>query len=253
MCRYAGANFQLISELSIPILNRIVPGGFKYGQLLMVTYEPDSVWYETSLTIGALGLKNGLRIEYHSYEHIPSEVRSFLANLGVDVGKLEAEDKLRIEDSYTGQTGLGLPEMPAGKKVPIQPLKLSDSSIEFAQHIKAGIPESDRRLLHIDDNTSILLQYNDEKTIVNFVRTRMIHWARARETTYLVSAPSGVASDAFSRQLESSFDGKIDVKSEEKEGQIQHYLRIRTLRGRPCDSRWRKLRVLENGEVTLVD
>ena len=166
----------MIKELSIPILKQIVPGGFKYGQLLLVTYEPDSVWYETSLTIAALALKDGLRIEYHSYEHIPSEVRSSLAKLGLDVKKLEEEDRLRIHDSYTGQTGLGLPETPARSKVPVQPLKLSDSSIEFAQHIKAGIPESDRRLLHIDDNTSILLQYNDEKTVVNFIRTRMIPW-----------------------------------------------------------------------------
>ena len=219
----------------------------------MVTYEPDSVWYETSLTIAALALKDGLRIEYHTYEHIPGEVRSSLANLGVDVKKLEVEDKLRIEDSYTGQTGLGLPEKPARKKVPIIPLKLSDSSIEFAQHMKAGIAESDRRLLHIDDNGGILLQYNDEKTVVNFVRIRMVPWARARETTYLVGFLSGIASETFYKQVGSLFDGTIDFRSEEKEDQLQQYLRMRTLRGRACDSRWRKLRVLENGEVTLVD
>jgi KaiC/GvpD/RAD55 family RecA-like ATPase len=243
----------LTSELSIPILSRLVPGGFKYGQLLFVVYEPDSIWYETSLTIAAQALKDGLRIEYHAYAHIPSEVRSYLTNLGVDVKKLEGEDNLRIEDSYTGQTGLGVPETPAGKKVPVQPLRLSDSSIEFAQHIKAGIPESDRRLLHIDDDTSVLLQYNDEKTVLNFVRTRMIPWARARETTYLISGSTGVGSDAFTKQVASYYDGIIDMKSEEKEDQIQHYLRIRTLRGQACDSRWRKLRLLENSEVTLAD
>jgi KaiC/GvpD/RAD55 family RecA-like ATPase len=243
----------LISELSIPILTRIIPRGFRYGQLLLVTYEPDSVWYETSLTIAAQALKDGLRIEYHTYEHIPSEVRSAIANLGLDVKKLEDEDKLRIEDSYTGQTGLGLPEKPARKKVPIIPLKLSDSSIEFAQHMKAGIEEADRRLLHIDDNGAILLQYNDEKTVINFVRTRMVPWARTRETTYLVGFLSGVGSEAFYKQVGSLFDGIIDFKSEETEGQIQHYLRMRSLRGQACDSRWRKLRLLESGEVTLVD
>ena len=241
----------MTGELAIPILSRIAPGGFKYGQLLLVFYEPDSVWYETSLTIAAQALKDDLRIEYHTYEHIPSEVRSSLANLGLDVKKLEEDDRLRIHDSYTGQTGLGLAEIPFRSKVPVQPLKVTDSSIEFAQHMKAGIPESDKRLLHIDDNTSILLQYNDEKTVANFLRTRMIPWARARDTTYLISGPSGVASNAFIRAQASYYDGIIDIKSEEKEGEIQHYIRIRILRGQSCDSRWRRLNVLGNGEVTL--
>jgi KaiC/GvpD/RAD55 family RecA-like ATPase len=243
----------LTSELSIPILNRIVPGGFKYGQLLFVGYEPDSVWYETSLTIAGLALKGGLRVEYHSYEHIPGEVRSSLAILGVDVKRLEVEDKLRIEDSYTVQTGLGLPEKPAKKQVPVIPLKLSESSIEVAQHMKAGIAESDRRLLHIDDNAGVLLQYNDEKTFLNFVRTRMVPWARARETTYLIGFLIEVASEAFYKQVGSLLDGRIDFKSEEKEDEIRHYFRMRTLRGQTCDSRWKELRVQENGEITLVD
>lgn len=217
----------------------------------MVVYEPDSIWYDTSLTITALALKEGTRVEYHTYEHIPAEVRSSLSKLGVELKKLEGEDRLRIHDSYTGQTGLGQSEAPTKSKVPIQPLKLSDSSIEFAQHIKAGIPERDRRLLHIDDNMGILLQYNDEKTVINFGRTRMVPWVRARETTYLVSILSGIASDAFYKQIGSFFDGIIDFKGEEKEGQIKQYCRIRSIRGQSCDSRWRSLGVLDNGEVTL--
>lgn len=243
----------MTSELSIPILKELVPGGFQYGQLLLVFYEPDSLWYDTSLTIAAQALKEGIRVEYHTYEHIPNEVRSTITKLGLDVKKLEEEDRLRIHDSYTSQTGLGQPETLERSNMPIQPLKLSDSSIEFSQHIKAGIPETDRRLLHIDDNMGILLQYNDEKTVLNFARTRMIPWARARETTYLLSILNGVASDAFYKQITSSFDGIIDFKSQEKEDRIEHYLRVRTVRGKSCDSRWRKLSVLDSGEVTLMD
>lgn len=243
----------MATSLAIPILKELVPSGFHYGQLLLVVYEPDSLWYDASLTIAALALKDGIRIEYHTYEHIPSEVRSSLTKLGIDVKKLEEIDALRIHDSYTGQTGLGQPETLARSDTPIQPLKLSDSSIEFAQHIKSGIPESDRRLLHIDDNMGTLLLYNDEKTIITFARTRMIPWARARETTYLLSILGGVASDTLYKQIGSSFDGIIDFKSVEKKGQMQHQLRIRALRGKSYDSRWRKLKVLDNGEVRLSD
>ncbi len=241
------------NALAIPILNELVPGGFEYGQLLLVVFEPDSIWYETSLTIAAKSIRNGTRIEYHTYEHIPSETREALAALGLNVKQLEEEDKLRILDSYTGQTGLGSPETPAKSKVPIQPLKLSDSSIDFAQHLKAGIPEADKRILHIDDNWSVMLQYNDEKTVINFGRTRMIPWARARETTYMVPNMRGIASDVFFDQLESIFDGIIDFRSEEKSGQVEHLVRVRLMRRKKYDSRWHKLQILDNGEVALAD
>ena len=245
----------MTNELSIPVLNRIVPSGFKYGQVLMINYEPDSLWYETSLTIAALGLKDDLKVEYHTYQHFPSEVRSSLADLGIDVKRFEAEDKLRIEDSYTGQTGLGLPEAPSKKKVPSvsASLKLSDTSIAYAQQIKVGIPESDKRVLHIDDDVSVIFHHNDDKTSLNFVRTRLVPWARAREMTILISWSPAIVSEALTKEMGTFVDGIIDFKSEEREGEIQQYVRVRTLRGHSCDSRWRKLRVLENSEVTLVD
>ncbi len=247
------AKNSLATKLEIPLLEELVPGGFEYGQLLLVLYEPDSLWYETSLTISAQSIRNGTRIEYHTYEHIPNETREALAALGLNVKQLEEEDKLRILDSYTSQTGLGSPETPTKSKVPVQPLKLSDSSIDFAQHLKAGIPEADKRMLHIDDNWSIMFQYNDEKTVINFGRTRMIPWARARQTTYIVPIIIGIASDVFYEQLTSIFDGIIDFKSEEKDEKIEHLVRVRLMRRKAYDSRWHRLKVMDQGEVAVVD
>jgi KaiC/GvpD/RAD55 family RecA-like ATPase len=62
-----------------------------------------------------------------------------------------------------------------------------------------------------------------------------------------------VASDAFYRQFESLADGIIEFKSEEKSGRIEHYVRVRAMRGKPYDSRWRTLQVLDNGEVKLAE
>jgi KaiC/GvpD/RAD55 family RecA-like ATPase len=39
------------------------------------------------------------------------------------------------------------------------------------------------------------------------------------------------------------------VQSREERGQIEQYMRVRTIRGKPHDSRWRHLRLLENGGV----
>jgi len=241
------------NPLALPLLNGLVKGGFEYGQLLLVVYEPDSLWYDASLTIAARSIKDGVRVEYHTYEHVPSRIRGAFAALGLDVKKLEEDDKLRLLDSYTMQTGLGSPKKASKSKIAVQPVKLSESSIDFAQQIKAGIPEIDRGWLHIDDNWGIMLQYNDEKTILNFSRTRMPFWVSARETTLIIPIMTGIASEAFYKQYLAVFDGIIDFRSEEKSGQVEHFVRVRLMRRKKYDSRWHKLQTLENGEVALAD
>ena len=239
--------------LAIPLLNGLVEGGFEYGQLFLVVYEPDSLWYDASLTIAARSVKDGIRVEYHTYEHVPSKIREAFTAFGLDVKKLEEDDKLRILDSYTIQTGLGPPEKKSKSKISVQPLKLSDSSIEFAQQIKAGIPEVDKGWLHIDDNWGVMLQYNDEKAILNFSRTRMPLWVSARGTTFIVAIMTGIASEAFYKQYVAINDGIIDFRSEEKSGQVEHLVRVRLMRRKKYDSRWHKLQILDNGEVALAD
>ena len=239
--------------LALPLLNALVKGGFEYGQLLLVVYEPDSLWYDTSLTIAARGVRDGIRVEYHTYEHVPSTIRDAFTDLGLNVKTLEEADRLRILDSYTIQTGLGVPKKTSKSKISVQPLKLSESSIEFAQQIKEGIPEIDRGWLHIDDNWGIMLQYNDKKAILNFSRTRMAPWVTARESTFIIPITTGVASDSFYKQFMAINDGIIDFRSEEKSGQVEHFVRIRLMRRKKHDSRWHKLQTLDNGEVALAD
>ena len=106
--------------LALPILSDLVPGGFRYGLNLVVEFEPHSLWYETSLTIAAYGLRSGLRTDYHTFQHIPSEVVEALARFGLDVQKLEEEGNLRILDTYTVTTGVGIPEKPEIGRPPYQ-------------------------------------------------------------------------------------------------------------------------------------
>jgi KaiC/GvpD/RAD55 family RecA-like ATPase len=65
------------------------------------------------------------------------------------------------------------------------------------------------------------------------------------------SFAAGVASDAFYKHIESLCDGIFDLKSKEEGGRVEHYLRVRTIRGKGHDSRWRRLKMADNGEVTL--
>ena len=242
--------------LVLPILSDLVPGGFQYGLNMVVEFDPHSLWYETSLTIAAHALRNGARTDYHTFQHIPSEVVGALARFGLDVKKLEEEGNFRLLDTYTATTGIGVPEKPKIGRQPYQtqyPV-LSDWNISAAQDMESpgDVPEPEKRRLHIDDNTSVLLQYNSEKEMADAWRTRFVPLARTREDIMIHSLVAGVYSEGFYKQFESLCDGIIDFKSQEAGGKMEHNLRIRAMRGRTFDSSWRRLRLMNSGEVILV-
>ncbi len=224
-------------RLSLPIFRDLVAGGIRYGANYVVEFEPHSPWYETSLTIAAHAVTSGIRTEYHTFQHIPNEVKAAFTRLGLNLKQLEEQKVLRILDTYSVTTGLSTPEKPSVPRGRVlyetQSFKLADWSLSLARVIKEGAPEEDKRWLHMDDNTSVLNQYNDEKLIIDIWRT-------------------GVASNAFYRQFEQLCDGIIDFKSEESSGRKEHHVRVRSLRGQACDSRWRRLQIRDNGQVTLA-
>lgn len=51
--------------------------------------------------------------------------------------------------------------------------------------------------MHIDDNTSVVVQYNDEKAFIDFWRTKMIPEARKSEFACLHSVVTGAYSDTL--------------------------------------------------------
>jgi KaiC/GvpD/RAD55 family RecA-like ATPase len=236
----------LSDTITLTVLNELFPEGIEYGTNLLIEFQPDSVWYESSLTIAANALSQRVRTEYHTFEHIPNEIRKALARLGSDVKELEGEGLLRVLDSYTAQTGLGASEAPEGS--PYQSMKLSDWSITAARSIRS---QADKRRLHIDDNVSVLSRYNSENSIVDFWRTRVIPLSRANESIFLNSITLGVHPEAFYRQFESLCDGIIEFRSQEEGGRIQQLVRLKVLRGKACDSRWHQLQILENRVVPV--
>jgi len=243
----------LFARLAVPIVRELIPEGIEYGATVLTEFKPDSLWYETSLTIAAQALRNGLKTTYHAFQQSPTVIRDSLSRLGVDVEKLEREGLLRIMDSYTAQTGLGQSEDQIASHPSVAlSLKLTDWSIDQAKYLKDGYPEDLKRWLHIDDNFSIMNRYNQESIILDWIRTRDIPENRASETIGLRSLLMGVGSDSFCSQMEALHDVIIDFKSEEQAGKIEQYVRVRLIRGKRADSRWRKLELLDNGEVSIL-
>jgi KaiC/GvpD/RAD55 family RecA-like ATPase len=172
----------------------------------------------------------------------------------VEVEELERSGAFSIIDSYTVQLGMATPEAPSGRvHFQTQSVKLSDWSIPTGRELKTGPPEPEKRRLHIDDATSVLLQYNDEKLFIDSWRTRFVPLSRVRELAFLNSLVTGVYSESLYRMFESLCDGIIEIKSEEKGDAIEHFVRVRALRGKSYEARRRQLRLLENGEVALAD
>ena len=237
----------------VPLLSDLAPDGFLYSGQYMVEFEADSLWYETSLTIAALALKQGIKTEYHVFDHFPKDARDALSGMGVDPGKLEGEGLLSIWDSYTETTEFerakttGVGWETAGKN----PLDIVQGAARWVERTKAGFEPVEKGWLHLDDNTGIFLQYNDEETVVDRWRTSILPAVRARECPHFLAFPRGIASDAFYTKFEAMCDGILDLKTEELEGRVVPLLRIRRLKGKVFDSHWHRLEVQADGCVRL--
>jgi len=246
----------LASRLLVPMLRETVPSGLSYGAHYAVEFDTDSLWYETSITIAANALRSRVKVDYHTFQHNPDKVREDIARLGLKLRPLEQEKTFRIMDTYAAATGAfhdpeRTEETGPGGSFWAGSVKVSDWSLGNVHDIKGEVPEASKRRLHIDDNTSLLLRYNEEEELIDYWRTRVVPWAVALDIAMLHSFATGVASDAFYKHVESLCDGIFDLKSKEEVGRVEHYLRVRAIRGKAHDSRWRRLKMADNGEVTL--
>ena len=250
----------LPETLKVPLLNDLAPDGFFYGGTYIVEFDPDSLWYETSLSIAALALRQGMKTAYHVFQHAPSEAVEAFKRLGLDAEKLQDDGLLDIWDSYTVTVDYEAAirdkkgdELNTWKSSHDKPFDLEKTTASVKEHFKAGYTDKEKRWLHLDDNTAVQLQYSDEEEYVNGWRTVGIpYYIRPSECPHFLAYVKGVASDAFYTKYEAMCDGIIDVKAKEESGRMESYIRVRMLRGKNFDSSWHRLLLVGNGEVRLV-
>lgn len=222
----------------------------------MVEYDVDSVWYEMSITLAADALKTGAKVDYHTFQHSPAKVREDLGRLVSNLKRLEKDVTFRIMDTYTAATGAFRPPEVSEKTGPggsfwAGSVKISDWSIGNVHDIKGEVPDEAKKRLHIDDNTSLLLRYNEEEELIDYWRTRVMPWATTLEQAMFHAFVTNIASETFYKHVESLCEGIFDLRTREEEGRIEHYIRARTIRGGVHDSRWQRLKLLGTGEVAI--
>ena len=235
----------------MPLFESMVPEGLRLGGNYLVEFDPDSPWYEASVTVAARAVQRGLKTEYHAFHRNIAEVKEALEELGLSIDRETKRGMLRLIDSYTPATReVGVSRGNIGFLTSKAP-DLREWSKVVRKQTAGGFEEQDRKWLHIDDNTSLLLQFNDEETMFNDWRTVFIPWGRARELITINGFVKGVASGSFYRKHESLYDGVFDIVTREKEGRLGHYVRVRKLRGGPVDSGWKTLTLRQRGEVVV--
>jgi len=86
------------------------------------------------------------------------------------------------------------------------------------------------RAFVIFDSISSLLSYNSEEICTRFMKS---HLARMKKHSDIgaYTVELGIHSNAFYNEIRSSFDGVIDMKLEEMDGELRRFVRVYSYRG----------------------
>lgn len=243
--------------MRVALFEDLLKGPLPAGSTLLVEYDPTSTWYQASLNIAAQWLKEGGTVTYNVASQPPENVRSQLAQLGLNVPELEGNDKLRVFDWYTATLGRKSEE-----KYAFYSLKAADLSVLFSKYLMASSdstfftpdqipPRPSPDWLRIYDDISCLSRFNEEKSWVEFVRTRMIPVASLWKSTGIGGIMKGIHGEWAYKSLEAASDSVVDIKLDESAEEARSMMRVRSMRGVAFDARWYPLRTADNLEIAL--
>ena len=228
----------------IPLIEDMTTEPVPAGSNILVEFAGASQWYNASLSIAAGWLKSGGNVSFNTFAQPPDDIRRKLSRLGINSLEFEKDDKLRIVDWYTATLGQRSKE-----KHKEDSLKVADLSIRFSSEIMHEPLQLD--WMRIADNLSVLTRFNDEKICTEFILTRILPGHRLRKSTGITGYAKGISGGWAYEQLEGAVDGIVDFKLDEVEGEMVNFMRIRTMREIGFQSRWHRLKLDENFEVTL--
>ena len=244
-------------RFTIPLLSKLIPTGLKFSTMLGVEFDPESQWAAVAATITAQRISDGSVVEYLAMARPREEVREHLTSIGVDVKTSEEAELLFVDDWYT--SSLGFEHAPsqaivwADKYNRAHSLKVADLSVDFLMAAKEKNPDEMGQpgLLVIPESMSVLMLFNDEKVFLEWLENRFLPWEKACKRVGLFGFVCGIHSESFYKRVENAVDGVIDLKVMERDDKVKSFLRVRSLKNQPCDTKWHEIEVKPNGEAFL--
>ena len=253
----------------MPILTELIPNGVKPGAMLLVEFDPESQWFSIATTIAARLFQQGRYVCYLSMARSPEDVKNSLSELDVRMSSAEDYERLVVEDWYSATlTGGRLATAPSQTSLfepvlgglRVRSLKVADLSVEWLKTSKTG-PNKPYDLVDywppgsvvIVESFSSILRFNEEKAFVEWMESRVIPEERRGRRVTLQGFIRGIHSDWLYKRMEAASDGVIDIRLMEREEEAKNFLRVRSLKGQPHDSRWHEIKMKSNGEATLAD
>lgn len=239
----------MVEGLTIPIIDELVGGDIPFSEVILIEFDPDSSWFLTAVSMVAQMLKSGRSATFHSFSNPPDKVRGRLRRQGLDIERMETDGRFAIIDWYSASVGAQ-----SNEKNAISSLQVSQMAIELVG-IRQEVRKSPGFLkdIHLDDNWSVVFEQNDEKSVVQFLTTRVLVNLSFAKTVHVCGITRGLHSDYVYKTLENAAYGIVDVRAQELGGQVESLIRVRLMKEQNFDSRWHKLRVNENFEVSLAE
>jgi KaiC/GvpD/RAD55 family RecA-like ATPase len=190
------------------------------------------------------------------------EVRSALESIGLDVTASEKAGLLNVGDLQSATMGLEPSrgetiedvKGETGEYMRVKSVKAADLSVEWLKGLKEAIAREDLLppgTLNIGESVSTVLRFNEEKPYLEFLETRVLALDKKKGASNINAAIRGIHSEAFYKRFEAMFGGVIDLRVMEHEGEAKNFLRLRSLKGQPHDTRWHEIEVKTNGEAVL--
>jgi len=227
----------------VPILSDILGREVQRGKFLIGFYDPAAHWLSFALTLASTLVQKGYMVNVTTTNTPPTEIRRIMNQAVPALKETDVAKRLTISDIYSWQTGRKSEEADKADS-----LSLAKASIDFGTAwLKGSMPHYD---FAVTDSFSPFLRYNDERVFAQWL-DRIVPHVREMKGVRLWSFIKRVHTDALYAILESLADGIIELDYRETSDGIEHALRIKSMKGIPHTTSWRRLKVNTSGLMDL--
>jgi KaiC/GvpD/RAD55 family RecA-like ATPase len=189
-------------------------------------------------------LKDGLVVNIVTTATSTTQIRSQLERTIPNLKDLEAEKKFFLSDWYTWMTGAKSEE-----PISLDSLSLAKMSVDQSRFQRGQSPTYD---LAVADNFSTFLKYNDERVFMQWF-DKLVAGLKQFKGVRVYGFAKRFHSETLYSNIEALADGVIELDYREKNGRFENAIRVKTMKGFSHPTKWRSLKVLENGYLQLSE